>query len=157
MAAPFSFIGAIGSGKIKWRIKVRVICLWTLLEYHKQNEIDSLEMIFIDEKANKQNHISFCGKIHASIKKAYIPKFQKVFNEGSAYFIKYFLLNFMEDTKCVPIDANEIPKYQFDFIDFKYILSIVKEDLFADVIGHVIEKDSLIEFDKNGEKIKHIK
>ncbi|KAL2993131.1 hypothetical protein AAZX31_10G091600 [Glycine max] len=148
MAAPFSFIGAIGSGKIKWRIKVRVIRLWTLLEYQKQNEIDSLEMIFIDEKS---------GKIHASIKKAYIPKFQKVFNEGSAYFIKYFLLNFMEDTKCVPIDANEIPKYQFDFIDFKYILSIVKEDLFVDVIGHVIEKDSIIEFDKNGEKIKHIK
>lgn len=59
MAAPFSFIGAIGSGKIKWRIKVRVIRLWTLLEYQKQNEIDSLEMIFIDEKANKQNHISF--------------------------------------------------------------------------------------------------
>lgn len=59
MAAPFSFIGAIGSGKIKWRIKVRVIRLWTLLEYQKQNEIDSLEMIFIDEKVNKQNHISF--------------------------------------------------------------------------------------------------
>ncbi|KAH1228406.1 putative transposon Ty5-1 protein [Glycine max] len=43
----------------------------------------------------KEKHTTYftqSGKIHASIKKAYIPKFQKVFNEGSAYFIKYFLV-----------------------------------------------------------------
>jgi hypothetical protein len=43
-------LGVIYPGREDWRIKVRVISLWTVKSVFRANQINSLEMVLIDEK-----------------------------------------------------------------------------------------------------------
>jgi hypothetical protein len=46
----FDKLGVIYPRRKTWRIKVRVISLWTVKSVFRANQINSLEMVLIDEK-----------------------------------------------------------------------------------------------------------
>jgi hypothetical protein len=50
MSRMFDMLGVIYPGREDWRIKVRVISLWTVKSVFRANQINSLEMVLIDEK-----------------------------------------------------------------------------------------------------------
>ena len=82
------------------------------------------------------------------MKKKYLDKFQ-VFKEGNAYFLKNLFgcpkrsklssklqaininssVCFLSTTICCSAKADEIAFYHFDFMSFKDILALLKEDL----------------------------
>lgn len=56
METNVSLIGDIVAGKVNWRLKVRVINLWTVPNRNFPHEINTLEMIFLDEQVVKYFH-----------------------------------------------------------------------------------------------------
>jgi hypothetical protein len=50
MSPVFDMLGVIYPRRKVWRIKVRVISLWTVKSVFRANQINSLEMVLIDEK-----------------------------------------------------------------------------------------------------------
>ncbi|KAK2384292.1 hypothetical protein P8452_39219 [Trifolium repens] len=51
-------LSPVSPGKESRRFKARVLRLWTLASFMKPNQVNSLEMVLIDEKG---------GKIHATV------------------------------------------------------------------------------------------
>lgn len=50
MDVVFNPVSEIATGKDGWRIKVRVIRLWSVPTFMKPDQPNSLEMVLIDEK-----------------------------------------------------------------------------------------------------------
>lgn len=102
-------------------------------------------------------------------------------NEGSSYLIETFMvaqndikykktthkykLHFMRTTRLSMINDDDIPLFYFDFSDFPVILSENRSELIVgiplisikcllstDVIGHVVQKDTLKEKEKDGRR-----
>jgi hypothetical protein len=48
----FDMLGSVSSGKEGWRFKVRVLRLWTVASFMKPDQVNSLEMVLIDDKVN---------------------------------------------------------------------------------------------------------
>ncbi|GAU39681.1 hypothetical protein TSUD_320930 [Trifolium subterraneum] len=150
-------ISEITGGKIDFQLRVRVINLWATPDRNNPAEDGAINMIFLDKD---------CGKIHAVVRKDLISQFKDDIEEGAAYVIERFMvakndssfkttphkhkLNFMRGTKAFKVTANEIPTNHFNFMPFQEILACTKEDQYLDVIGHVVEKNSLKETEKNG-------
>ncbi|XP_057747965.1 uncharacterized protein LOC130967161 [Arachis stenosperma] len=62
-------------------VRIRVIRLWTLPSYGNSPLPYSIEMVWLDEDG---------GKIHASVKKAFVSRFVNLLEEGISYQIRYF-------------------------------------------------------------------
>ncbi|CAJ2666653.1 unnamed protein product [Trifolium pratense] len=60
MATQFDMLCDVLPGRDSWKFIVRVLRMWSISSFMKPNEINSLEMVLIDEKG---------GKIHASLRK----------------------------------------------------------------------------------------
>lgn len=57
MANRFSLINEIKAGRVDWKIKVRVISLWTPYDFKNPGVISSMEMILADEKVKFSSEI----------------------------------------------------------------------------------------------------
>ncbi|KAL2895919.1 Germin-like protein 9-1 [Bienertia sinuspersici] len=77
------YISDINPGKDSWRIVVKVIRLWHVPSYIDPSEVQSIEMVLIDQKGDK---------IQASIKRAMIKKFRSLLNEGVSYTMSTFVV-----------------------------------------------------------------
>ncbi|RYR33163.1 hypothetical protein Ahy_A10g047728 [Arachis hypogaea] len=62
-------------------VRIRVIRLWTLPSYGNSPLPYSIEMVWLDEDG---------GKIHASVKRAFVSRFMNLLEEGISYQIRYF-------------------------------------------------------------------
>ncbi|MCH79284.1 ATP-dependent DNA helicase PIF1 [Trifolium medium] len=149
-------ISEITGGKIDFQLRVRVINLWSTPDRADPTEEGALHMIFLDKD---------CGRIYANVRKDLLAQFKDDIEEGAAYIVERFMvgkndssfkstphkhkLNFMRGTKMIKVNATEIPPNHFDFMPFIEILAATKEDQFLDVIGHVVEKNSMKETQKN--------
>ncbi|XP_045802954.1 uncharacterized protein LOC123896630 [Trifolium pratense] len=60
MATQFDMLCDVLPGHNSWKFKVRVLRMWAISSFMKPNELNSMEMVLIDEKG---------GKIHALIRK----------------------------------------------------------------------------------------
>ncbi|WOL00369.1 replication protein A 70 kDa DNA-binding subunit D-like [Canna indica] len=76
----YIFINKISCEKEDWTIKIRVVRMWEAINF-KNNDLISLDMIFVDEKEND---------IHAIIRKMQLAKFRLLLTEGSVYTFKNF-------------------------------------------------------------------
>ncbi|WJX65170.1 hypothetical protein P8452_49860 [Trifolium repens] len=56
-------LSPVSPGKESWRFKARVLRLWTVASFMKPNQVNSPEMVLIDEKG---------GKIHATVRRQYM-------------------------------------------------------------------------------------
>ncbi|RYR31512.1 hypothetical protein Ahy_B01g056313 [Arachis hypogaea] len=63
-------------------VRIRVIRLWTLPSYENSPLPYSIEMVWLDEDVR--------GKIHASVKKAFVSRLMNLLEEGISYQIRYF-------------------------------------------------------------------
>ncbi|WJX43363.1 hypothetical protein P8452_30476 [Trifolium repens] len=54
----FDMLGLVSPGKESWRFKVHVLCLWSVASFMKPDQVNSIEMVLIDEKG---------GKIHTTV------------------------------------------------------------------------------------------
>jgi hypothetical protein len=43
-------LGLVSPGKESWRFKVHVLCLWSVASFMKPDQVNSIEMVLIDEK-----------------------------------------------------------------------------------------------------------
>ncbi|KAL2936052.1 Germin-like protein 9-1 [Bienertia sinuspersici] len=110
------YISDINPSKDSWRIVVKVIRLWHVPSYIDPSEVQSIEMVLIDEKGDK---------IQVSLKRAMIKKFRSLLNEGVSYTMSTFgvgqnigdykptshayKLNFFDSTQVnVTMDANTL-------------------------------------------------
>jgi hypothetical protein len=50
MSSHFDMVGVIYPGTEIWRIKVRVLSMWTVKSVFRANQVNSVEMVLIDEK-----------------------------------------------------------------------------------------------------------
>jgi hypothetical protein len=46
----FDMLGPVSPGKESWRFKVRVLRLWSVASFMRPDQVNSLEMVLIDEK-----------------------------------------------------------------------------------------------------------
>lgn len=52
MSSEIDFVEDIVPGKIDWTLKVRVIHLWKVLNKLRNDEVNNIEMLLLDEKVN---------------------------------------------------------------------------------------------------------
>lgn len=52
MAGRLTFVNDIVSGRIDWKIVVRVIRLWNIPDFKYPNTINTVEMILVDQKVS---------------------------------------------------------------------------------------------------------
>jgi hypothetical protein len=112
MTTPFDMLGSVSPGKETWRIKVRVLRLWTASSFMKPDQPNSLEMVLIDEKVSNFHvkvivfifvsffilKLVFFGcllliqgiKIHASVRRQLLYLFSSKIAEGNVYKMSYF-------------------------------------------------------------------
>ncbi|TKY53757.1 Replication protein A 70 kDa DNA-binding subunit [Spatholobus suberectus] len=109
---------------------VRVVCLWQVADFNRQKLPFSLEMVLLDGKGDK---------IHASVRKTLVYKFEKELREGSVYSISFlgvasnggsfrttrhpYRLNFQFATKLFLVDQGLVPSDIFTFVPFADIFS----------------------------------
>ncbi|XP_045799478.1 replication protein A 70 kDa DNA-binding subunit-like [Trifolium pratense] len=70
-------------GRDSWRFKVRVLRLWSVSAFLRPDQVNSLEMVLIDEKG---------AKIHASIRRQLLYLFNGKIVEGSVYKMSFFVV-----------------------------------------------------------------
>ncbi|RHN51544.1 putative nucleic acid-binding protein [Medicago truncatula] len=68
-------------GREAWRIEMRTARLWTIHTFVKPDQINSVEMVLIDDKG---------GKIHVTVRKQLLYLFQHLLVKGKVYKIAYF-------------------------------------------------------------------
>ncbi|PNY04521.1 replication factor-A carboxy-terminal domain protein [Trifolium pratense] len=80
MDSTFDMLCDVVPGRESWRVKVRVIRVWEVPNFLNPDQINSIEMVLIDEKG---------GKIHATIRKQLLYLFKNKISEGHVYKISY--------------------------------------------------------------------
>ncbi|RYR35287.1 hypothetical protein Ahy_A10g050441 [Arachis hypogaea] len=107
-------------------VRIRVIRLWTVPSYENSLSPYSIEMVCLDEDG---------GKIHASIKRAFMSRFVNLLEEGISYQIRYFgiglnkgyfktthheyVVNLNQHTDVHKLsESSSIPRYRFKFVSF---------------------------------------
>ncbi|KAL9167002.1 hypothetical protein ABFS82_05G067700 [Erythranthe guttata] len=147
--------------RFDWKVVVRVMRLWKVPSKSNPNEMISIDMVLIDNKGDK---------IHASIKRNHLKKFELIVNEGNTYIFQNFMVApsdprfrstrhthkivFISTTRVTDFLAENIPVVTFNFTDFRDIINNGDDTWLIDVIGHVIERDALRELNKNGRSHK---
>ncbi|WJX79739.1 hypothetical protein P8452_62830 [Trifolium repens] len=55
----FDMVGLVSPGKESWRFKVRVLQLWSVASFMKPDQVNSIEMVLIDEKVTEWHCSSY--------------------------------------------------------------------------------------------------
>ncbi|XP_071721943.1 replication factor A protein 1-like [Rutidosis leptorrhynchoides] len=161
MASKYSQIDDVCPGRIDWKIKARVLNLWTIPNFCNRIGDGSIEMILLDDKH---------GRIQATIKKDLLATYRQQISEGEVYsFQKIFVskptnklkatrnqykLFFLKDTIVEKISNEGISKFTFNFVSFDSILNKENESFMFDVIGHVVENEKVREIVKPNKTMK---
>ncbi|XP_057418071.1 uncharacterized protein LOC130712255 [Lotus japonicus] len=130
MKAVFNDVSELRSGKEQWKIMVKVIRIWYSKGFASSKLPLSLEMVLMDSKGNK---------IHATIKKTLMYKFEKLLVDGNVYSISGFVLVdscgdykttrhnykicFMFKTEVRPMNQFPIEVFPYTFVSLAKILS----------------------------------
>ncbi|CAJ2643058.1 unnamed protein product [Trifolium pratense] len=130
MATQFDMLCDVLPGHNSWKFKVRVLRMWAISSFMKPNELNSMEMVLIDEKG---------GKIHALIRKELVYLFQNKLKEGEVYKLSNFdvvpvvgfyrttlhpyKLIFRSNTKVQNFASSDIPILGFSFTDLAEVAS----------------------------------
>nr|XP_025645040.1 replication protein A 70 kDa DNA-binding subunit C-like [Arachis hypogaea] len=147
-----------------WKLKVRVIRLWTVSQFAKSGMKAPIEMVVLDEEGDT---------IQCTVKDIFVPIFEGLLAEGNVYVvtnfgvalntIKFkptrheFRIHFKRDTIVHPVQDSSFPLNRFNFVPFKTIQSESKEDGYlVDVIGQLASKGNLVEFTRDGKPSSYI-
>uniref|UniRef100_A0A453RV51 Replication protein A 70 kDa DNA-binding subunit B/D first OB fold domain-containing protein n=1 Tax=Aegilops tauschii subsp. strangulata TaxID=200361 RepID=A0A453RV51_AEGTS len=76
----YDMLDAINNGKDSWKVKVRVISLWDVVNLNN-NELISLDMTLLDEQGTM---------IHAKVMKHMVNNFRPLIQEGLVYMMENF-------------------------------------------------------------------
>ncbi|KAK2418924.1 replication protein A 70 kDa DNA-binding subunit B [Trifolium repens] len=164
MSHVFDMLGVIYPRRKTWRIKVRVISLWTVKSVFRANQINSLEMVLIDEKGDK---------IQASIRRQLIYMFLSKIVEGNVYKMSHFIvvptddryrtniypykLIFRLKTKVRYCPNDAIDRYGFNATNITQIYSLgAYHRYLIDVIGVVTGITNEREYIRNGKMTRMI-
>ncbi|XP_072054238.1 uncharacterized protein [Arachis hypogaea] len=139
-------------------VRIRVIRLWTLPSYENSPLSYSIEM---------------GGKIHASVKKAFVSRFVNLLEEGISYQIRYFgvglnkgyfkttyheyvvNLNQRTDVHRLP-ESSSIPRHGFKFVSFDTLNAPGYDCTYlVDVVGYLAEIENEKTLEKNGKSTKY--
>ncbi|XP_028788673.1 uncharacterized protein LOC114744674 [Neltuma alba] len=144
MAPIFDAIRSLNPSRQNWRIRVRVVRLWTMPGRYSHEELSSIEMLLRDEDGDN---------IHAQVKSPFITRHLNNFTEGKLCVISYFMvtpnygsyrttdhpyrMSFMYSTAVRPLPEDDrIHQFGFTFRSFAHILSNQFDDRYlTDVIG----------------------
>ncbi|QHO40959.1 Replication protein A 70 kDa DNA-binding subunit B [Arachis hypogaea] len=145
-------------------VRIRVIRLWTLPSYGNSPLPYSIEMVWLDEDG---------GKIHASVKKAFVSRFVNLLEEGISYQIRYFgvglnkgyfktthheyvvNLNQRTDVHRLP-ESSSIPRYGFKFVSFDTLNAPEYDCTYlVDVVGYLAGIGNEKTLEKDGKSTKY--
>ncbi|QHN87910.1 Replication protein A 70 kDa DNA-binding subunit B [Arachis hypogaea] len=145
-------------------VRIRVIRLWTLPSYGNSPLPYSIEMVWLDEDG---------GKIHASVKKAFVSRFVNLLEEGISYQIRYFgvglnkgyfktthheyvvNLNQRTDVHRLP-ESSSIPRYGFKFVSFDTLNAPGYDCTYlVDVVGYLAGIGNEKTLEKDGKSTKY--
>ncbi|KAL1309084.1 hypothetical protein AAHE18_17G153700 [Arachis hypogaea] len=145
-------------------VRIRVIRLWTLPSYENSPLPYSIEMVWLDEDG---------GKIHVSVKKAFMSRFMNLLEEGISYQIRYFgvglnkgyfktthheyvvNLNQRTDVHRLPESSN-IPRYGFKFVSFDTLNAPGYDCTYlVDVVGYLVGIGNEKTLEKDGKSTKY--
>ncbi|RYR74781.1 hypothetical protein Ahy_A02g009498 [Arachis hypogaea] len=145
-------------------VRIRVIRLWTLPIYGNSPLPYSIEMVWLDEDG---------GKIHASVKKAFVSRFVNLLEEGISYQIRYFgvglnkgyfktthheyvvNLNQRTDVHRLP-ESSSIPRYGFKFLSFDTLNAPGYDCTYlVDVVGYLAGIGNEKTLEKDGKSTKY--
>ncbi|CAJ2644632.1 replication factor-A carboxy-terminal domain protein [Trifolium pratense] len=143
MDKAFDMVGSVSPGNVFWRFKVRVLRLWNVESFTELNEVNSIEMVLIDEKGDK---------IHASIPRELLYLFCSKIIEGEVYKLFYFSvskesglyrttphpykLNFEMKTKVQRCENSSIDHFGLSFTTVGEICDHgPRHDFLVDVVG----------------------
>ncbi|GAU31614.1 hypothetical protein TSUD_63630 [Trifolium subterraneum] len=77
----FDMVGSVSPGRESWRFKVLVLRLWNVYSFMRPDQVNSIEMVLIDEKG---------AKIHASVRRQLMYLFRLKIAEGNVYKMSHF-------------------------------------------------------------------
>ncbi|XP_057443699.1 uncharacterized protein LOC130735825 isoform X2 [Lotus japonicus] len=157
-------VSSIDVSKETWSIVVKVIRLWLTPSYSGSKLSSSLEMVFMDPKG---------AKIHASIRRTLVYRFQNLLTEGRVYQISFFgvcenggdfrttphpyKVNFQMHTTVRILTTTNITGNPFSFMPLCDV--VFKEpdtSYLIDVIGILTGSSGEQEFEKHGRVQKRI-
>ncbi|XP_054794577.1 uncharacterized protein LOC129300077 [Prosopis cineraria] len=131
MAATFNCIHSINQSREDWKIKVRIVRLWSIAPHAVSNEPTSLEMVLQDE--------AVCDRIRAFVRKGVARHHSRFLREGRAFILTQFgvvensgsyrtthhafKVMFQYSTTVRPVvDNNKIHSHGFCFTPFSDII-----------------------------------
>ncbi|XP_071724285.1 uncharacterized protein [Rutidosis leptorrhynchoides] len=140
MASKYSQIDDVCPGRIDWKIKARVLNLWTI--------------------PNFRSRIGDGTWPHSSNnKKDLLATYRQQISEGEVYSFQIFFFSeptnklkatrnqyklfFLRNTIVEKISDEGISKFAFNFVSFDSILNKENESFRFDVIGHVVENEKI--------------
>ncbi|XP_057730152.1 uncharacterized protein LOC130945458 [Arachis stenosperma] len=145
-------------------VRIRVIRLWTLPSYGNSPLPYSIDMVWLDEDG---------GKIHASVKKAFVSRFVNLLEEGISYQIRYFgvglnkgyfntthheyvvNLNQRTDVHRLP-ESSSILRYGFKFVSFDTLNALGYDCTYlVDVVGYLAGIGNEKTLEKDGKFTKY--
>ncbi|QHO26134.1 Replication protein A 70 kDa DNA-binding subunit B [Arachis hypogaea] len=145
-------------------VRIRVIRLWTLPSYGNSPLPYSIEMVWLDEDG---------GKIHASVKKAFVSRFVNLLEEGISYQIRYFgvglnkgyfktthheyVVNLNQRTDVHRLsESSSIPRYGFKFVSFDTLNAPGYDCTYlVDVVGYLAGIGNEKTLEKDGKSTKY--
>ncbi|KAJ1388063.1 Nucleic acid-binding, OB-fold [Sesbania bispinosa] len=78
-----TYLSEIVSGRVDWKIRVKVIRLWNGTDFVDRSIKNTIEMVLVDEKGTR---------MQCNIKKVLMASFENVFTEGSGYLIQNIMV-----------------------------------------------------------------
>ncbi|XP_057418322.1 replication protein A 70 kDa DNA-binding subunit A-like [Lotus japonicus] len=146
MARRVNMISEINDSISTLKLQVRVMSLWEVMKFENNAEVQSLEMLLIDEEGDK---------IQATANDSHINKYRSSIIEGNCYLIgnltvsknngRYkvtrhnFRLFFQNTTAMKEVNSEKIPKSKFDWASFTDIGSgAINRDWIIDIIARVV-------------------
>ncbi|XP_045824285.1 uncharacterized protein LOC123916785 isoform X2 [Trifolium pratense] len=143
MEKAFDTLDSVGPGVRAWRFKVRILRLWNVYSFAKPNQLNSIEMVLIDEKGYK---------IHATVPPHLLNLFRFKLNEGDVYRLFYFKvhkvsgvyrttrhpykLSFHKKTKVQSCENNDIDRFGLSLSTIRDICNRTSgHDFLVDVVG----------------------
>ncbi|CAJ2664707.1 replication protein A 70 kDa DNA-binding subunit A-like [Trifolium pratense] len=164
MDSTFDMLCDVVPGRESWRVKVRVIRVWEVPNFLNPDQINSIEMVLIDEKG---------GKIHATIRKQLLYLFKNKISEGHVYKISYLAVApssgsyrttlhpykffFQMKTKIQICQSDDIPNFGLSISNISDVCShTIDYDFLVDVMGIMTGISVEREYIKDGRVTKMI-
>ncbi|MED6160757.1 hypothetical protein PIB30_054390 [Stylosanthes scabra] len=137
----------IGPEHKVWKLKVRIIRLWSVAHFATSGMKAPIEMVVLDEKG-----ILIESNVYV------ITDFAVALNTIKFKTTKHeFRVHFKRNTIVRPMQDCSIPLNGFDFVPFTKIQRESKEDgHLVDVIGRLASKGDLVEFARDGKPSNYI-